>query len=197
MILEGIVTTVGPDGAVNIAPMGPSVPSMDTRLPLERFELRPFRTARTYANLKAHAEGVLHVTDDVLLLARAAIGPVDPLPALLPAEVIRGWVLADACRAYEFRLTHIEESGDRGRFTAEVVRVHRRRDFFGFNRARHAVLEAAILATRLALLPRDQIRDDFRRLAVLVQKTGGPDEHAAFDLLQRYVERAGEGGGSA
>ena len=71
MILEGIVTTVGPDGAVNIAPMGPRVtPDM------ARFVLRPYKTAQTYRNLKALGEGVLHVTDDVLLLARAAIGPV-------------------------------------------------------------------------------------------------------------------------
>ena len=31
------------------------------------------------------------------------------------------------------------------------------REFFGFNRAKHAVLEAAILATRVELLPADEI----------------------------------------
>ena len=76
MILEGIVTTLGSDGAVNIAPMGPLVePSM------ERIVLRPFPTADTYKNLRYHGEGVLHVTDDVLLLARAAVGPLDPSAA--------------------------------------------------------------------------------------------------------------------
>lgn len=191
MILEGIVTTIGPDGAVNVAPMGPTVPS-DTRLPLERFELRPFRTSRTFANLTAHPEGVLHVTDDVLLLARAAIGPIDPPPPLLPAATITGWLLADACRAYEFRITERDTSGDRAWFAAEVIHAHRLRDFFGFNRAKHAVLEAAILATRVGLLPPAEIAADFRRLAVLVQKTGGPDEQAAFGLLQRYVEEERE-----
>lgn len=193
MILEGLVTTIGPDGTVNVAPMGPRLPSADTRLPLERFELRPFRTSRTYANLAAHPEGVLHVSDDVLLLARAAIGPVEPPPELFPAVAVRGAVLAGACRAYEFRVTATDESEARVRFQAEVVHTHRLRDGFGFNRARHAVLEAAILATRIAFLPAEEIAAAFHRLAVLVEKTGGADEHAAFALLRRHVEAARSG----
>ena len=148
MILEGIVTTVSADGVLNIAPIGPHVePGM------ERFVLRPFPTAQTYRNLKAHGEGVLHVTDDVLLLARAALGPVEPAPAVLPAAHVRGWVLADACRSYEFRVRAIDESEPRVRIQAEVVHAGRLRDFFGFNRAKHAVVEAAILATRTDFLP--------------------------------------------
>src|SRR5262249_33778477 len=73
MILEGIVTTVSAEGTVNVAPMGPRVDA-DFR----RLVLRPFRTAQTYHNLKAHGEGVLHVTDDVNLLARAALGALEP-----------------------------------------------------------------------------------------------------------------------
>src|SRR5690242_7665159 len=100
MILEGVVTTLAADGTVNIAPMGPIVePTMRCLV------LRPFRTAQTYRNLKEHGEGVFHVTDDVLLLARAALGPVLPLPPLLPAAQVRGQVLQDACRYYEFRVT--------------------------------------------------------------------------------------------
>src|SRR5262245_41647301 len=104
MILEGIVTTVSDNGQVNIAPMGPRVePDM------RRFLLRPFPTAQTYRNLLVHPEGVLHVTDDVLLLARAALGSVEPPPALVPAACIRGFVLADACRWYEFRIASLDD----------------------------------------------------------------------------------------
>ena len=66
-----------------------------------RFELRPFPTSQTYRNLKAHGEGVLHVTDDVLLLARAALGAVEPLPPLMPATSVRGFVLRDWIRKAE------------------------------------------------------------------------------------------------
>jgi hypothetical protein len=185
MILEGIVTTVGPDGAVNIAPMGPTV---DTAM--KRFVLRPFPTAQTYRNLCHHGEGVLHVTDDVLLLAKAAVGTVEPPPPLTPAGKVRGFILADACRYYEFRVASVNDQEQRVRIAAEVVHAGRLRDFFGFNRAKHAVVEAAILATRTHLLPAAQIEEEFRRLAVLVEKTGGPQEREAFRFLDEYVQRA-------
>jgi uncharacterized protein len=182
MILEGIVTTVGPDGAVNIAPMGPTVD-----VNLERFTLRPFPTAKTYQNLRATPEGVLHVTDDVLLLARAAVGLVDPMPPLLPATKVRGFVLADACRYYEFRVRAMDESQQRVRIDTEVLHAGRFRDFFGFNRAKHAVVEAAILATRTHLLAREEIEAELRKLQVIVGKTGGPAEEEAFSFLKGWV----------
>jgi hypothetical protein len=182
MILEGIVTTLSPDGAVNIAPMGPRVDAA-----MGRFLLRPFPTSRTYRNLKAHGEGVLHVTDDVLLLARAALGPVEPAPPLIPAAHVRGVILADACRYYEFVVRTLDESEQRVRIEAEVVHAGRLRDFFGFNRAKHAVVEAAILATRTDFLPLDEIEAEYRKLAVVVDKAGGPQEHEAFVLLREHV----------
>jgi hypothetical protein len=187
MILEGIVTTLSAEGVLNVAPMGPLVPPGSD---LRAFTLRPFRTARTYTNLKATGEGVLHITDDVLLLARAAIGAVEPPPPTFPARRVRGEVLAGACRYYEFRITACDDREERTRMQAEVVHAGRLRDFFGFNRAKHAVVEAAILATRTALLPAGEIEAEFRRLAVLVEKTGGPQEHEAFTLLRSHVARA-------
>ena len=184
MILEAIVTTIAADGALNIAPMGPRVGEG-----MDRFVLRPFNTAQTYRNLRGHGEGVLHVTDDVLLLARAAVGRLDPLPPLRPAERVRGWVLRDACRYYEFRVTACDDRAERARLDAEVVGAGRLRDFFGFNRAKHAVVEAAILATRTALLPAEEVAAEYRKLAVLVEKTGGPQECEAFALLREHVQQ--------
>src|SRR5215207_1822870 len=74
LVLEGLVSTLAADGGPHLAPMGPHVPAAE----FDRFTLRPFPTSQTYRNLLAHGEGVLHVTDDVLLLAKAAVGPVDP-----------------------------------------------------------------------------------------------------------------------
>jgi hypothetical protein len=167
--------------------MGPRVEAA-----MERFLLRPFPTSQTYRNLKAHGEGVLHVTDDVLLLARAALGPVEPPPALFPATAVRGFVLADACRYYEFRVRALDEREERVRIEAEVVRAGRLRDFFGFNRAKHAVVEAAILATRTDFLPFDDIEAEYRKLGVIVEKTSGPHEREAFALLQEHLRRVKE-----
>lgn len=184
MILEGIVTTLSPKGMLNIAPMGPRA---DERM--ERFTLRPFNTADTYRNLKAHGEGVLHVTDDVLLLAKAALGPVEPMPDVERATAVLGYILTGACRYYEFTVSAIDDREERVTIECAVVQTGRQRDFFGFNRAKHAVLEAAILATRTAFLPLDEIAAEFRKLRVIVEKTGDPQEQEAMTFLETHLRR--------
>ena len=184
MILEGIVTSLDTAGVLNVAPMGPIVDeAMSTIL------LRPFQTSRTYRNLKEHPQGVLHVTDDVLLLARTAIGQLDEAPETISAEKIKGRVLKSVCRWYEFEVTELDDSKERTQIECRVVNSGRLRDFFGFNRAKHAVLEAAILATRTHILPPEQIRQQLAALASRVEKTAGPDEEVAFSLLAEFVER--------
>lgn len=182
MILEGIVTTLDPEGQVNVAPMGPRV-EPDFR----RFVLRPFQGSTTCRNLLGHGEGVLHVTDDVLLLARSAIGPVADVPTR-PAESVRGRVLLDCCRYYEFRVTSSDLSEERARFNAETVREGRSRDFFGFNRAKHSVIEVAILATRIGFLPPEPVAREIAAHRVIVEKTGSPHERLALDLLDAHIK---------
>lgn len=181
MILEGIVTTLDADGRINIAPMGPRV-EHDFR----HFLLRPFRGSNTYRNLAASREGVLHVTDDVLLLARSAIGNVSDAPTRA-AETVNGRVLLDCCRYYEFRVTAIDDRDERVGMQAETVHEGRIRDLFGFNRAKHAVLEAAILATRVHLLDFNGIVEELKKLRLVVEKTGGHQETEAFDLLENHI----------
>jgi uncharacterized protein len=185
MILEGIVTTRDSSGAVHVAPMGPIVDESLTRL-----RLRPFQTSQTYANLKRAPFGVFHVVDDVLLLARSAVGLLAESPPTFPAAKVPGAVLADCCRWYEFEVRECDDSRDRAELLAQVVYSGRVRDFFGFNRAKHAVLEAAILATRVHLIARAEILSQFDRLKPAVSKTGGPAEVEAFTLLERYVADA-------
>jgi hypothetical protein len=187
-LLEGIVTTLNEDRTPHIAPMGPIV---DTRF--ERLLLRPFRSSITYGNLKRTGQGVLHVTDDVELLARAAVGRLEEMPLLRPAIALDGVILEDACRWYAFRVESLDDREERTSILARVVDYGRQRDFFGFNRAKHAVVEAAILATRIGIVDRRLILSEFERLAVPVAKTGGHQERRAFDFLRAFVhEKLGD-----
>lgn len=179
MILEGLITTLNADGSPHMAPMGPRVEA-----DFSRFVLRPFPTSGTYRNLLAHPEGVLHITDDALLIAKAALGAVDPLPKMEPAEKVRGFVLTESCRYFEFQVRSVDDSGERVSIEAEVVHTGRLRDFWGFNRAKHAVLEAAILATRMHLIPHAEIAAEFQKLRVIATKTGGPAEWEAMNFLE-------------
>jgi hypothetical protein len=181
-LLEGVVTTLNSDSSPHVAPMGPIV---DERF--ERLLLRPFRTSVTYQNLKRTGQGVLHVTDDVELIARAAVGRLETLPPMRPAETIDGVILTDACRWYAFQVESLDDREERTAIAARVVDRGRVRDFFGFNRAKHAVIEAAILATRIELLDAKLLLDEFERLASPVAKTGGIEERRAFEFLRQYM----------
>src|SRR5207249_2191667 len=174
MILETIVSTRDRDGRPNFAPMGITLEG-------ETVVLRPFNTAVTWRNLQEVGEGVVNLTDSVLLFARCAVGPY--VPPHHDARTIRGSVLDDACSWKEFVVESKDLGEDRGRFTGRVVSEGRLRDFIGFNRASHAVIEATILATRLHLLGRSRVLEEISRLRPLVDKTAGAAEREAFEFL--------------
>jgi len=181
-ILEGIVTTQCADGTLNVSPMGPIVDD-----DMQRFLFRPFNTSTTYANLKRQGQGVFHVTDDVESIVRAVIDQFEHPPDTFAATRVDGRVLQSACRWYEFRVCSIDDSQERTEIVAETVDVGRIRDFFGFNRAKHAVIEAAILVSRVGILPATEIAEGIDRLTPLVEKTAGDQERRAFELLVEYT----------
>jgi hypothetical protein len=187
MIVEGLVTTTDADGKPHLSPMGPTV-SGD----FESLLLRPFPTSNTYQNLVRHGEGVFHVTDDARPIAYAAVGKA-VLPPTNPATAVAGFVLSGACRAFEFRVTAIDSSRERIHISADVVHRHSLREFLGFNRAKHAVIEAAILATRFHLLPAGEIAAEYKKLRVIVDKTGGEAEHDAMAMLEGEWAKFREG----
>ena len=178
MIVETIVTTVAADGTVNCAPMG--VEWGD-----ETIILKPFLETATYRNVLATRAAVVNLTDDVRVFARAAIS--NPQYETGPATAVRGVVLADCCSWRELEVLTIDSTPPRSRIETTVVHRGTRREFIGFNRARHAVLEAAIYATRVHMLPRAFIDSELARLQVIVDKTAGPHELEAMELLTNHI----------
>ena len=148
MILETIVTTQDLAGAVNCAPMG--VEWGD-----EEIVIKPFLETATFRNLGATGVGVVNLTDDVMLFAQAAL--FDAQFPVLPAAVVRGVVLEAACSWREVEIRAIDATPPRARVVTTVVHRGVRREFLGFNRARHALLETAILAPPTPLLPPEQL----------------------------------------
>lgn len=177
-IVESIVTTLDPEGQPNFAPMG-------VEWGEDVIVLKPFLETTTFRNIQATGAAVVNLTDDVLLIAESAIG--NPVFPTAPATAVRGVVLEAACSWRELEVLALDATPPRSRIEARVVHRGMRREFVGFNRARHAVLEAAILATRVRLLPAAQIRDELDRLQILVDKTAGPREREAWALVGAYV----------
>ena len=178
MIIETILTTMAPDGVINFAPMG--VEWGETEL-----VIKPFLETTTFRNVVASRVAVVNLTDDVMLFAQGAL--TSPQFPWQPAVVVRGAVLEAACSWRELEVVSLDDTPPRSRIETRVVHHGHRREFLGFNRARHAVLEAAILATRTHMIPADEIRAEFARLQVIVDKTAGPREVEAMTMLTEYV----------
>lgn len=183
MILETIITTVDGEGRANFAPMG-------VEWGEEEIVVKPYRETTTHRNLMATGEAVVNLVDDVLFFVRGALqSPSFPSG---PARIVRGVVLEAACSWRELRVREADTAEARARFVCDVVHREVRREFLGYNRARAAVLEATILATRTRLLPMDEIRAEYRRLQVIVDKTAGPAEREAMALLTDFVRAEAE-----
>ena len=181
MIIESILTTLDAAGTVNFAPMGVEWGEAE-------IVIKPFLETTTFRNVRETGAAVVNLTDDVMLFAQGAISNIR-FPAV-PASVVRGVVLEAACSWRELAVRTLDATPPRAHIVTRVVHRGFTREFLGFNRARHAVLEAAILATRTHLLPPEHIQQEFARLQVLVDKTAGPREREAMALLTEYVRTA-------
>ena len=184
MIAEGLLTTKDAAGNINVAPMGPIV-----RENFQRLTLRPFSGSTTFENLRATKTGVFHIVDRINVIAEAAIRRLKSTPEHYPATRVDGVVLVDCCRWFEFQVTSIDTTDQRSVMECKVVFAGEHRPFWGFNRARHAVIEAAILATRLHLLEREDIELQMTTLKSAVEKTGGDEELSAFAMLTKHIEK--------
>jgi hypothetical protein len=183
-LFETVVTTTGSDGTVNCAAMG-------VRWGDEELIFWPFHATRTLKNLRFRGEAVVHLTDDVLLFVEAALG--HPRPPMRAASMIAGSVIEEARAWREVVVTEIAPSEDalpRSRVRARVVATGAGTSTStppGLCRARHAAVEASILASRLTWLGAERVGAELARLQELVDKTAGPRERAAMDYVRRYV----------
>src|SRR5882724_5230627 len=185
MIIESIVTTMALDGAVHIAPLGVI---WREGHPV----LAPFRPSTTLDNLTAHPFAVINHTDDVRVFAGCLTGRRDW--PVRPADTVKGCVLVDALSHQELAVDRRDDDEQRPRFHGRIVHEASHAPFRGFNRAQAAVIEAAILVSRLHMLEAEKIDREMAYLAIAVGKTAGPREQEAWEwLTQRIVEFRGGG----
>lgn len=174
LIREVIVSTIDPTDKAHLAPIGLIEDG-------EGWIIAPFRPSRTLDNLAGRPFAVANYTDDAAIFAGLITGRHDwPLAAAEKIPVPR---LAAALAHAELRVTRVEEDPQRPRFHCEALHRAQHAPFAGFNRARNAILECAILLTRLHLLPREKIDCEIEYLAIAVEKTAGPREREAWSWL--------------
>jgi uncharacterized protein len=178
MIRETIVTTADAAGKVHIAPIGIIADE-------DHWIIAPFRPSATLDNLRAVPFAVANYTDDVRIFAGCLTGRSDwPTTAAQMVPVPR---LAAALAHAELAVDTVTEDEQRPRFRCRVVHRAAHAPFEGFNRAKAAVVEAAILVSRLGMLPRDKVEQEISYLQIAVSKTGGPAEQEAWNWLMEKI----------
>lgn len=174
MIREVVVTTINAGGEPHIAPLG-IIEEADG------WVIAPFRPSTTLENLLAVPYAVVNYVDDPRIFAGLVTGRRDwPLEAAPRGRPPR---LSAALSHAELHVLNVEDHKDRPRFHCRIERRQNHAPFKGFNRAANAVLEGAILITRLQLLPREKIDAEMAYLQIAIDKTAGPDEREAWGWL--------------
>lgn len=175
MIHEVIVTTQNANGMVHIAPMGIVQLENTERLIL------PFSPSNTLNNIRQIRMAVINYCDDIRIFAGCLIGKHDWL--LTKAVKIKGKYLTCTLAHEELKLLRIKEDKIRPKLYFKVVHTENHLPFQGFNRAQHAVIEAAILISRLQILPLATIEAQMQFLQIGLNKTAGKKELEAWGWL--------------
>ena len=178
MIRETVVTTRAEDGHIHIAPMG-------IREEGEHLLLAPFRPSQSLDNMLRERCAVINYTDDVRIIAGCLTGRWQW--PLCPANSIVGARLKDTLAHTEVLVERVEDDELRPRLLCRPVHQEQHAPFRGFNRAQAAVLEAAILVSRLPMLPWQKIQSEIEYLTIAVEKTAGPQERQAWEWLMEAV----------
>lgn len=180
MIQETIVTTVDNMGKAHIAPMGIHV--------LEhKYLIMPFRPSTTLDNILQTRAAVINFCDDVRIFAGCLTGKRNW--PLTDSKKITGKYLCQALAHKEVELVRVEDDYTRPKLYCKTVHSENHAPFTGFNRAQFAVLELAILVSRLGMLPWEKIQSEMDYLQIGFEKTKSDREQQAWDWLMQRIEQ--------
>ncbi|MDI1299484.1 DUF447 domain-containing protein [Methylotenera sp.] len=188
MIFETIISTVNSQGEAHVTPFGIQVQD-------GLVVISPYKPSVTLDNILATQHAVMNLTDDVRVFAGALTRR--QAWSLIAAEKIAGYRLAETLAHKELKLVKINEDALRPQLFLEVIHEVQHQSFLGFNRAQAAVIELAVLASRLNMLAKDKVLAEMQYLQIAVDKTAGERELLAWTWLTEkvenfYAQQAGE-----
>ncbi|HFD13467.1 MAG TPA: DUF447 family protein [Crenotrichaceae bacterium] len=180
MIQETIITSLGKNGYVHISPMGVHVDD-------DHYIIMPFRPSTTLDHILATRHAVMNHTDDVRVFAGCLTGRRDW--PLTDTVVVNGKRLENCLSHQELELVYVENDHQRPKLYCKIVHQQTHLPFKGFNRAQFAVLEAAILVSRLSMLPLQKINSELEYLEIAINKCAGERELEAWEWLMQAVDQ--------
>jgi len=147
--------------------------------------IRPFSGSHTWENLASGDFAAANITDSVLSFVLSVVDPTRLIT--VPALRAPCSVLEDSCGRLELKMVERNLSGQRGLCVFEVLHREAGRPFSGFNRARCALVEALVAATRISVNGPAPFIERYETAADLVERTGGPEENEALRLLHQWT----------
>jgi uncharacterized protein len=192
MIFETIVTSVDEAGNPHATPFGVKHEGAGDDM---RIVISPFKPSTSLNNILATKCAVLNLTDDVRVFA-GALTKRQPWQ-LVEANQVKGFRLADCLAHVELALVDVRDDATRPALVMKKVAEFNHKPFAGFNRAQAAVVELAVLASRLYLLPREKVQTELQYLQIAIDKTAGEREIEAWTWLNEkinnfYTEQTGD-----
>lgn len=179
MIFETIITSINAAGEPHVAPFGIQYIG-------EHIIISPYKPSITLDNILASKVAVMNLSDDVRIFAGALTNRTPW--QLLPTNMVKGFRLANCLTHVELNLLEIHDNTTRPQLIMQKVAQFNHQPFAGFNRAQTAVIELAVLVSRLHLLPYEKIQAELQYLQIAINKTAGANELAAWGWLIEKID---------
>ncbi len=179
MIFETIVISTDVAGEPHVTPFG-------VKHEADLVVISPFKPSKTLENILLNRSATVNLTDDVRVFA-GALTNHQPWQ-LLPADDIQGFRLAGCLNHIELTLVEVREDEQRPQLVMQPVNTQTHQPFKGFNRAQAAVIELAVLASRLHMLPPEKVKSEIQYLQIAIDKTAGERELTAWNWLTQKVD---------
>ncbi|MBX9675431.1 MAG: DUF447 family protein [Methylotenera sp.] len=174
MIFETVITSINADGVPHVTPFG-------VRYEGDNVLISPYKPSTTLTNILLNKQAVMNMTDDVRVFAAALTNR--QTWELQQANQVNGFRLANCLQHVELALIEVRDDAVRPQLVMQKIYGQHHRPFNGFNRAQAAVIEMAVLVSRLHMLPQEKIQSEIQYLQIAIDKTAGEHELLAWTWL--------------
>ena len=178
MIRESIVITTDLKNKPHVVPMGITFNK-------SKLVISPYIPSKTYLNLKENPYAVINFTDDVNIFVDTLLGKSNF--KIKSTKEIKSFYLENALSYVEVKVTKFIENKIRPKFECKILKKTTLKSFKGFNRAQSSIIEAAILVSRIKIIPMKKIKKEINYLKIAIDKTAGKNEKIAWKKLIKRI----------
>ena len=180
-VRETIVTTKNIDQSIKKSPLGIYIEE-------NTLKIRPFKPSSSLENILRNGSGVINYIDDVRIFASCIVKKNINIK-FVETNKIDCSRIKNAVSHTEFIVEKVDENKERPTIICKPINEEIHKMYYGFNRAKSAVIELCILASRLGIIDSKKIEDEIKYLEIAINKTAGTNEIEAWSWLIDYINK--------